>query len=154
MNFTIRGFERKDAKKVAELHSKFNEWFEDIPIDEEFIIEASLRPDFRIFVAEKDEEIIGFTGLLYYELVGRSEIGPICVRKKHQNKGVGSKLVDMALSFLADTGVHRVVAKVKKGNDKAAQFFKKKGFKKEAMLSKYTRKGEDAVQMVKQLKDI
>lgn len=154
MSVIVRGFERGDAKQVVELHARFNIWFEELSIDEEFILAATLRPDFRVYVADEDGVILGFTGILYYEQVGRAEVGPICVTDEYQKKGVGSLLVEKAISFLKDAGIHRVVVKVKSGNNTAECFFKKQGFKIEAVLENYTRKGEDAVQMARIIKDI
>jgi ribosomal protein S18 acetylase RimI-like enzyme len=148
-NFTVRGFRREDAGDIFRLHQQANQWFEELPIDEEFVVQVSLRPDFRFFLAEFDGDVVGFAGVLFYEHVGRAELGPICVHEKYRDMGVGSLLVEEALKFLGERKIHRVVARVKSGNKKAQLFFKVNGFGWEAVLKKYTKKGEEVVQMVR-----
>jgi len=81
--------------------------------------------------------------------VGRAEVGPICVDEAHSGKGVGSKLLEDAVSFLKEKNVHRVVARVKSGNEKARDFFTRNGFTQEATLKKFTRNGDEAAQYVR-----
>lgn len=146
-DFFVRGFSRQDAKEIVRIHSEFNEWFEELGIDEDFVVQASMRPDFRFFVAESGGRVIGFAGVLYYESVGRAEFGPICVEEGMQRTGVGSAILSAVKGFLCEKGIHRVVVKVKSGNNAAMDFFSSQGFRREAVLEKYTKGLEDAVQM-------
>ncbi|MFH1836208.1 MAG: GNAT family N-acetyltransferase [Methanobacteriota archaeon] len=145
----LRGYETSDAKEVVRLHRKFNKWFEKLPVDEEFINNASLRADFKIFIAEEKGEVAGFSGVLFQEHVGRAELGPICVDPIFQKKGVGSNLVEHAIKFLREKNIHRIIVKVKAGNVGAEEFFKSRGFEVEAKLKKYTKALEEVVQMVR-----
>lgn len=145
----VRGFVRDDLEDVVRLYRDGGEWFENFNVTEDFILNASMRHDFRFYVAEAGREVVGFTGVLFYESVGRGEVGPICVDKKHEGKGVGSKLVEKTVNFLREKNIFRVMVKVKSTNTVGLKFFSGLGFEEEAYLKKYTRDGEDVVQMVK-----
>jgi len=144
----VRGFRREDASSIVRLHDMACEWFEEFPVTEAFIVEASLRPDFRLFVAESQRNVVGFAGALYQEHVGRAELGPISVDPGLQRTGVGSRLIERLLEFLKEKGIHRVVVRVKSSNKKARKFFQDRGFAKEVVLKNYTKKGEDVTQLV------
>lgn len=144
----VRGFKAGDAGEIVRLHKNSGEWFEDLPVDEDFINAASFRDDFRFFIAESEGTVVGFAGALLFLHVGRAELGPICVDEIYRKKGVGSNLVGETLSYLQRLNVRRVIVKVKSGNQKAQEFFKSCGFQTEAKLEKYTVKGEDIIQMV------
>ena len=151
MNSHIRAFESSDAREIVDLHRKFNHWFEESKLSVEYVIQCSLRHDFRFFVAEDNNQVVGFCGVLFYESVGRAELGPVCIMDEFQGRGVGSQLVEKTIDFLKQKGIHRIVVKVKAGTQAALKFFTQKFFTQEAQLKPYTKKGEDAVQMVKLL---
>jgi len=145
----VRGFEAKDAQDVIRLHRDFNQWFEESELTPEYVLQCSARGDFRFFIAESGRTVVGFLGVLFYESVGRAEVGPICVQSTFQKKGAGSRLLESVVEFLKSRSVHRVVAKVKQGNMAGVGFFRANGFEEEATLRRYTRKGEAVLQMVR-----
>lgn len=146
---TIRQFETGDASGIARLHKKHGRWFEEPEVSLDHIIECSLRPDFRFFIAEKEGTVVGYAGVLFQQNAGRAELGPICVSDEFRNTGLGSRLLEKAVEFMRERSIHRITAKVKSGNQEGMLFFQTNGFKKEAVLEKYTKKGEDAIQMVR-----
>ena len=125
------------------------ESFEDIGINTEFIINSSLRNDFGFFIATLDDEVVGFIGTLFYENVGRAEIGPIGVDDEYKNQGIGKKLVNHALEFLKERNIFRVIARIKAENKIGLKFFEDLDFKSDAYLKRYTKNGEDVIQLVK-----
>jgi ribosomal protein S18 acetylase RimI-like enzyme len=145
----IRGFDACDASGIVKLHQKYNHWFEETELSVEYVMQCSVRHDFRFFVAECGGVIVGFSGVLFYESVGRAEVGPICISEAYRRKGVGSKLLEAVTSFLSQKSIHRLVARVKSENKLGVEFFVKNGFAREAVLQKYTKKGESVVQLVK-----
>lgn len=148
-NPQIREFLPEDAKGIMRLHRNFSEYFEEIGISEEFILNISQRDDFRFFVASLDEGLAGYIGMLFYSNVGRAEIGPIAVDAQYKNNGIGTILVRHALNFLKQEGIHRVIARVKSTNNAAVSFFENLGFGEEGYFQNYTKKGEDVVQMAR-----
>ncbi len=148
MALRLRFFEQDDAEGILRLYRAAGDWFEEVDVSMDFIIASSERPDFRFIVAEDGGRLVGFIGALYYDAVGRAEIGPVGVDEEARGEGVGGMLVDGIIRFLRDRGVRRAHVKVKSGNDRAQSFFLSKGFSYEARLRGYTIRGDDVVQMV------
>ena len=146
---TVRGFEQGDENAMVRIHKDSVEKFENLDVDENFIMRLSKRPDFRFFVADDDGEIVGFLGAVFYSSVGRAEVGPISIAEGYRNSGVGSRLLDDCENFLRTLNIRRVTAKVKYDNNESINFFKKHGFEQEAVFRRYTKDYRDVVQFVK-----
>jgi ribosomal protein S18 acetylase RimI-like enzyme len=149
MGARVRPFESKDAAEIVRIHRLSANWFEEKDLTREFVHSMAGRPDFRFFVAENNGITLGFCGVLYHENVGRAEVGPIAVDPAFAGAGAGEKLLGYAITFLAEKKIRRVVARVKEGNTHAQEFFQKQGFKKEALLERFTKESENAVQYVR-----
>lgn len=148
MALRLRFFEQDDAEGILRLYKAAGDWFEEVEVSRDFIIASSERPDFRFIVAEDGGRLVGFIGALYYDAVGRAEIGPVGVDEEARGEGVGGLLVDRIILFLREKGVRRAHVKVKSDNNRAQSFFLSKGFSYEAVLRGYTISGDDVVQMV------
>jgi len=146
---TVRGFEQGDEKAMVRIHLDSVERFENLNVDENFILRLSQRTDFRFFVADTNEEVVGFIGAVFYTSVGRAEVGPIAIEEGYRNSGVGSRLLDDCENFLKTIGIKRITAKAKYDNSEGISFFRKHGFEQEAVLRKYTMDNRDVVQLVK-----
>lgn len=146
---TVRGFGEGDKRAMVRIHQDSVEKFENLNVDENFILRLSQRTDFRFFVADTDEGIVGFIGAVFYTHVGRAEVGPISIAEGYRNSGVGSRLLDDCENFLRTLGIRRVTAKVKYDNNESINFFRKHDFEQEAVLRRYTKDGRDVVQLVK-----
>ena len=120
---TVRSFEAGDEPAIVELHRQSSRWFEESSLSLDYVRQCSFRPDFRFFVAEYNGKIVGFSGVLFYESVGRAEIGPICTSSDLMNHGVGSLLLEKVFGFLKERGIHRVVARLKSSNVSGISFF-------------------------------
>jgi len=149
MTVAIRPFKASDAQGIVALHELTSEWFEDIKFTESFVHASAMREDFRFYVADLEDSVVGFCGVLFYEGVGRAEVGPLCVHPKHRFKGTGRQLVGEVLQFLKQRNIHRVTSKVKSTNGSAVNFFLVNGFEVEARLQRFTRAGEEAIQLVR-----
>lgn len=148
--FFIRDFMGGDAKAVVRLHDESADSFEDSAVTEEFIKEIAGRADFRLFIVSDDRgDTIGFVGVLFHTTVKRAEVGPICIRSDRRRHGAGKRALDHAIGFLQQTGVRRIIAKVKAKNVGSVAFFKAHGFSEEGYFRSYTAQGEDVVQLVR-----
>ncbi|OYT27512.1 MAG: hypothetical protein B6U97_01350 [Candidatus Altiarchaeales archaeon ex4484_96] len=145
----IRNFIPGDAKHMLDLHQQSSKYFEDLGISREFILNIAHRSDYMFLVAESGGRLLGFIGVLYYSHVGRGEIGPVCVELNYRGEGIGSMLLDEALAFLGSMGISRVIARVKKMNMRGMQFFEINGFRREGCFLRYTKQGEDVIQLVR-----
>jgi len=146
---TVQGFEQGDEKAMVGIHQDSVERFENLNVDENFILRLSQRTDFRFFVADTDGEVVGFIGAVFYTSVNRAEVGPIAIEEGYRNSGVGSRLLDDCENFLKTIGIKRITVKVKYDNSEGIGFFRKHGFEQEAVLRKYTKDCRDVVQLVK-----
>ncbi|MBD3260396.1 MAG: GNAT family N-acetyltransferase [Candidatus Altiarchaeales archaeon] len=144
----VRRYLLGDEKAISKLHLKLNDFFEEDYVSPQFIYESAHRPDFIFNVAEHAGEVTGFCGALFYESVGRAQIGPIAVSNEYMRQGIGGKLLRKTLNDLKEAGVFRVIARVKEKNQDTLVFFEKQGFRREALLEKYTKKGENTVQLL------
>ena len=147
--FSVREFRCEDAVEIVRLHKESEQFFEEMDIDEEFILNLARRADFRFFVASIDCRIAGFCGVLFFPNVGRAEIGPIAVDVRCRNRDVATQLFAETTRFLKENGVRRLIARVKADNSNAESFFLRMGFEKEGFFRQYTKKGEDVTQYVK-----
>lgn len=92
-----------------------------------------------IFLAKKDNEIIGMVSLLYSistALGGRvALLEDMVIKEEYQNQKVGSKLINYSLDYLKKSNVKRVTLLTDNNNFKAHDFYKKNGFKKSEMVA-------------------
>ena len=153
MRPTVRNFRPGDEQRVSEIHSENSQHFEEDHLPPAFIAETAGRSDFHILISEVDGKITGFCGMYYRRNVGRAEIGPLAVDRHSRREKTGERLLESALEFLRQAGIHRVTAVVKTGNHEAIKFFTRNHFREEAVLEKYTRRMEDAVQLVHIIRD-
>lgn len=90
--------------------------------------------NYKIFVAEADNETVGFVGLhlgLAFEIDGKvMRIIALAVKEEYQNKGIGTALVKAAEEYAKDNGV--TVIGVNSGLQRlpAHSFYEKQGFYK------------------------
>lgn len=80
----------------------------------------------QIWVACSDKAILGLCGLLVYE--GESEIEPLVVDPDHRNLGIGSVLVERAISRSRELGAKFVNVRPVARNVDAIRFFHRAGF--------------------------
>jgi ribosomal protein S18 acetylase RimI-like enzyme len=82
------------------------------------------------FVFEQDGVICGCVVVKK----DRCEIGHLIVDPNFCRKGIGSKLVTTAVTFLQDTNNKQIWAQVRITNDKSIGLFEKNGFRQEKIL--------------------
>ena len=88
--------------------------------------------DYKIFVAESNDETVGFIGVhfgLAFEIDGRvMRIIALAVKEEYQNKGIGTALVKTVEEYARHNGV--TVVGVNSGLQRAVahKFYEKQGF--------------------------
>lgn len=90
-------------------------------------------PDYRIYVACRDGEILGsFTLLIMDNLVqmgARSGIVEgLVVASKWQGKGIGKQMMEFAMQKCREAGCYKLVLSSNKKREKAHQFYQSLGF--------------------------
>lgn len=134
--------EESDADCVARLEMNI---FPD-PWSEKSILE-SLSQEYSIcLVLEDRDQVVGY--LIFYQSFGEGEILRVAVEKKNQRQGAGTCLLDALDTFCVEKGITKVMLDVRESNQKARNFYKKKGFEEDGIRRNfYTSPNEDAVLM-------
>lgn len=107
------------------------------------------------------EEMLGQGGFQVYEFEGEvisalvvsrfthrlkhlAYIGAFGIKKSHQDRGVGAKIMQELISDLRADGVKRIELRVEADNERAIYFYQKLGFKAEGRLMRYMKRKNDA----------
>ncbi len=91
-----------------------------------------------ILVIEEMGKVVGMVTILYTfstalnERVGLLE--DMIIAPEHQNKGLGSALIDYALKFAKSQGIKRITLLTDSNNIKAHEFYKKNHFSLSGMV--------------------
>lgn len=130
----IRRLEINDLEEANLLLSNFNYQLTEVDLNKVFF--NSL-----VSVDEKINGIIVYN--LFYD---RIEIEYIIVPEEHRKKGIGSKL----LSEIEKDNINNITLEVRKSNETAIDFYKKNGYKIEAIRKNYYG-NEDGYLMMKEI---
>jgi len=128
----VRKFQPDDRDQVIEL---WREVFADDPPHNEpsRMITAKLAKDDLVFVVEEDARIIaacmaGYDG-------HRGWLHAVAVNPVHRRRGIGEKLVNLAMDSLKDQGCVKVNLQVRSSNARVVAFYKALGFTVEDRIS-------------------
>ena len=92
-------------------------------------------PEHQAFVAMDSGEVLGFlSAFLVPNPVRRWEIDLIIVRSKSQGKGIGTSLIEEALTYGSHLGVHWAKASIRIDNYASQRAFSKVGFVTDAQV--------------------
>ncbi|WP_299063864.1 GNAT family N-acetyltransferase [uncultured Polaribacter sp.] len=135
MDFIVRLGEEKDMQSVLNLITElavFEKEPEAVEITVETLIEDgfSKNPQFKVFVAEQENKIIGIA--LFYERYstwkGKSiHLEDLIVTKSKQKIGAGKALYTAVLQYAHDHNYNRVAWEVIDWNTNAVNFYKSTG---------------------------
>lgn len=101
----------------------------------------------KIVVSKKAEDIIGYV-ILIKDDDHRFNLINFIIRKKYQNKGYGSLLMQKTLNIINNhTEINKIILNVKTTNLKAIKLYKKFGFEIIERIEDYYRHNESAYLM-------
>ncbi len=101
----------------------------------------------KIVVSKKAEDIIGYV-ILIKDDDHRFNLINFIIRKKYQNKGYGSLLMQKTLNIVNNhTEINKIILNVKTTNLKAIKLYKKFGFEIIERIEDYYRHNESAYLM-------
>ncbi|MDY0295066.1 MAG: ribosomal protein S18-alanine N-acetyltransferase [Acholeplasmataceae bacterium] len=109
--------------------------------------ELSINPFSRMYVIEKEHQVIAFLGLRVDEL---AEVMNFAVQPSFQHQGYGSMLLSHALEELKKEHVKTLSLEVRESNIKAQKFYQKFGFHISHKRKAYYQ-NEDAIVYVKEV---
>jgi ribosomal-protein-alanine N-acetyltransferase len=92
-------------------------------------------------------DIVGYVVATGIRVNGRAmgHVKDLAVAPEHQGAGLGSRLLERALSVLENRGFDRVRLEVREGNDRAIDLYERFGFKQVQTYPGYYPDGEDAL---------
>ena len=107
-------------------------------------------PGARAWVAEDEEELIGF---IIVRQVGqeRAHVITLDVREDRRRRGLGTRLMETAEQCLAAQGVRRVRLETAVNNDAAVAFWTRAGYRTLGVLPRYYLDRDAAYRMEKEL---
>lgn len=141
----VRRCKWEDLNRVLEIErTSFNQ-----PYDRNVFIHYLMNESERFLVAEVNNFLVGYIISSILNNVGL--IISLAVDNKWRGKGIGKKLLEVALQQLSNK-VNRVELQVRVSNESALRFYLNFGFKIEKRIKEYYPDGEDAYLMTKDLR--
>lgn len=98
-----------------------------VPWSKQSIANELENPNARFFVACKDNYVLGYIGM--HLILDECYITNIAVSKKYRKTGVGSSLLNYAISYAKANSASFITLEVRESNVIAIEFYKKFGFK-------------------------
>ncbi len=103
------------------------------------------------YVARWMKKIVGFLGVWSEE--EKLHIVNIAVHPSYRKRGVGSQLMEFAVSIAKKSRKKEIYLEVRKTNFVAQKLYKKYGFEETGNISKYYLNGEDGIIMRRKLNE-
>lgn len=124
-----------------------------VPWTENGFLAFMLRQDALFLVAEENEKIVGYCGVLI--AVDEGDITNVCVEETARGRGIGRRLVEELMRETQQAGVVVWHLEVRAGNAGAIRLYEKLGFERVGCRKGYYEEPrEDAVLMSRRLQQI
>ena len=105
-----------------------------------------LRYDTLFLVAEEEEQIIGFAGVVM--VLDEAELTNVAVLKSRQKEGIGRLLIESLIRLIAECGVEILHLEVRVSNSKAISLYQRMDFEEVGLrYDYYEAPKEDAILM-------
>ncbi|MCE8422437.1 MAG: GNAT family N-acetyltransferase [Candidatus Methanoperedens sp.] len=105
-----------------------------------------------VLVAEVNGNIIGSIIILMRKNIAHARIYSLNIHRKYRRKGIGGLLMDEAIRSLKEKGYTKVSLEVGIQNIAAQKLYNSRDFFEDKRLSKYYKNGDDAIHMIKIIK--
>lgn len=147
---TVRPIAHDELKDVNAVLEETYPWTE---YETDFEVEASdFDDDDGLFVAEANEEIVGFVWVMPRGAFGRSGyVRLLAVTEQAQGTGIGSELMDCAESFLRSRSIEDVFLLVSAFNETAIGFYANRGYGTVGTIDEYVEPDTDEIILRKQI---
>ena len=119
----VRSARLKDASEIA----KIEKTVFSSPWSEVTLIDSMENPCFKFFVAEENEEILGYSGM--YSVGDEGFVVNIATDHAHRNKGIGKMVTTALINRGKELGLYSLSLEVRVGNSIATELYAKLGFK-------------------------
>ena len=141
---TIRDMQIDDLEQVMPIETEnFS-----VPWTKAGFFSFLIREDAIFLVAEDDQEILGYCGVL--TVLDEGDITNVAVRKDRQGEGIGKLLVQELIKKASDAGVTTIHLEVRESNTPAIRLYEKLGFERLGVRRNYYEApAEDGIMMVR-----
>lgn len=119
---TIREMQFDDLEQVMEIE---NENFSR-PWTETGFFTFLIRQDTLFLVAEKEDEIVGYCGVVMVQEEG--DITNVSVKKEEQNQGIGKLLISKLIEETGAMEIEKLFLEVRESNERAIHVYETAGF--------------------------
>lgn len=128
---TVRQMELEDLEQVMVIeHENFS-----VPWTETGFFSFLIRQDAIFLVAEEDNEILGYCGIL--TALDEGDITNVAVKQTRQRQGIGKKIITQLIHTAADAGVTTLHLEVRTSNEKAISLYEQMGFERVGIRRDY-----------------
>ena len=122
----VEEINRKMVNEGVEPYTNLENGFE-----EDYLDSFYENKDNIIFVAEHNNKVIGFLSVNNYKEDGYIYLDDYYIREEYRGKGIGSELMNMAISYAKEDHVDRIMTHVESANKSSIDFYKNRGFQTE-----------------------
>lgn len=137
----IREMEIEDFNKISDiLTTEFDDFWNENILNQELQNENS-----KCFTALINDEIVGFIGI--WKALEDMHITNIVTKKKFRQKGIGSKLLEKAISYSKGQNVNTLTLEVHEENITAQKLYEKYNFKILGKRKNYYKNNKSALIM-------
>ncbi len=138
VNITIREANVEDLPGILSLHAQLESEEGDIlPVEEARTIFGGIKryPDYRIYVATIDKEIIGTFALLIMDNLAHMGapsgiVEDVVVHKDRQRMGIGKEMMRFAMDYCRKKGCYKLALSSNRGREVAHRFYESLGFQR------------------------
>ena len=122
----VEEINRKMVNEGVEPYTNLENGFEENYLDSFYENKDNI-----IFVAEHNNKVIGFLSVNNYKEDGYIYLDDYYIREEYRGKGIGSELMNMAISYAKEDHVDRIMTHVESANKSSIDFYKNRGFQTE-----------------------
>lgn len=142
----IRPMTKEDCVQVAAIEAaSFS-----VPWSLNAFTETVEKENFRYFVAEEDDEILGYCGFLF--VLDEAEIPNVCVKASARKRGIGRQMLTVLAKEAKKLGMAVLYLEVRESNTAARTLYQSLGFTENGIRKNfYEHPTEHAVLMSKSL---
>lgn len=138
VDINIREAKAEDLPGILSLHAQLEPEADVIqPIEEAKTIFSRIKkyPDYRIYVATTEREIIGTFALLIMDNLAHlgapsGVIEDVVVHKDWQRKGIGRRIMNFAMDYCRESGCYKVTLSSNLKREGAHRFYESLGFQR------------------------
>lgn len=137
MNLKIRKANTTDLSAILKIYKDSGLDNASISLEEaeKILNKMNQYPDYHVFVAILDEELVGTFALLIMENLAHhgtpsAVVEDVGVMSSYQGLGIGKKMMEFAMTYAKEKGCYKLNLSSNMKREKAHQFYESLGFKK------------------------